>query len=311
MKLTLHVGLKKTATTSLQIALAGARQQLAAEGVLYPGTPDLHHRLARSVKAAEAGDPRAERVARETLDAIATEARSAGLGHVVLSSEHLISASAGAVLRLRALLAAQWPELSEIAALCYVREPVAFATSMCQQSLKNGTIRLADFFAAPWPFTVAAWLSNYVGVFGKDSLRLRQFHPDHLKQGDIFRDFLDAIGLPDLTIPVAVQHRNRSLSWEGVLVADALAGLRPGAARDRGRRNRYRRLLGRIEGARFVLPADVQERVIERSAGDVAAMKTLFGLELTPERVAAAGDCPMSAETALAMARQIIEDVER
>ncbi|MGL4237704.1 hypothetical protein [Tabrizicola sp.] len=308
MKLTLHVGLKKTATTSLQMALAGAKRELAAFGVLNPGTPDLHQRLARSVKA---GDARGDRVARETLDVIAAEARVAGLGHVVLSSEHLISASAEAVARLRLMLEEQWPEVSQILVLCYVREPVGFATSMCQQSLKNGVIRLADFYAAPWPFTVAAWLSNYATVFGRESIRLRHFHPDHLKDGDIFRDFLDAIGLPDLVLPVAVAQRNRSLSHEGVLVADALVGLRPGGERDRARRNRYRRLLGKIEGAKFVLPAEVQERVIEGSSGDVAALKAVFGLELVPERVDGAGACAMSAETALAMARRIIEDVER
>jgi len=40
----LHVGLHKTGTTALQVALADARTDLAAHGVRYPGTGTFHHR---------------------------------------------------------------------------------------------------------------------------------------------------------------------------------------------------------------------------------------------------------------------------
>ncbi len=40
----LHVGLHKTGTTALQVALADARPDLAAHGVRYPGTSTFHHR---------------------------------------------------------------------------------------------------------------------------------------------------------------------------------------------------------------------------------------------------------------------------
>ncbi len=53
----LHVGLHRTGTTSLQNALAAAREQLSAEGVAYPLAPDegftAHHRLACQIAGAE------------------------------------------------------------------------------------------------------------------------------------------------------------------------------------------------------------------------------------------------------------------
>jgi hypothetical protein len=309
MKLTLHVGLKKTATSTIQHALSVAKPKLAASGVLFPATSDAHHRLARSVIAAEAGDARMQQIAAETVEVLAGEARSAGLDHVVLSSEHLISATAGAVWRLRDMLDRQFPEITDFAVLCYVREPVSFATSMCQQNLKNGVVRLADFYADPWPYTVAAWLENYIDCFGRESVRVRYFHPDHLKNGDIMHDFMDAIGLPETCIPPVVRRRNQALSYEGVLVADALVSLDLDDRRVPSRRAMYRRLLKRIEGRRFVLPSEVQERVIEGCRDDLAALKAVFGLDITPERMEAPDGIIFSEATALSMAERIVEQV--
>ncbi len=305
MKLTLHVGLKKTATTTLQHALSAAKARLAAEGLLFPGTPADHHRLARRVRVGETGVRLGEALA-----PLVAEAREAGLGQVLLSSEHLILAPATAVAGLRGLLGRDFAEATEIGVLAYVREPVGFATSMCQQGLKNGVLRLAEFHADPWPFKIAEWLDNYCRTFGRANVVVRQFHPDHLVEGDIVRDFLAAVGLPGVTIPVALPRRNAGLSRDGAMVADALAGLRPGPERDRQRRGLYRRLLGKIEGDRFVLPAEVQDRVIEVSRADLAMLRDEFGLDIRPEPVAELPAPGILPETALALARQILKQVE-
>jgi hypothetical protein len=304
MKLTLHVGLKKTATTTLQHALSGAKPKLAAAGLLFPGDPADHHRLARRVRGLEKAR------AQEALRPLVAEARAAGLGHVLVSSEHLISLPRDAVALLRHLLAEEFPEATELKVLAYVREPVGFATSMCQQGLKNGVLRLAEFQANPWPFAIADWLDTYVKAFGRDTVDVRYFHPDHLAEGDIVRDFLDAIGLPGLTIPVQVARRNTALSGDGVLVADALVGLRPGPERKLDRKAQYRRLLGKIEGGRFVLPQEVQERVIAGARNDLERLRAEFGLDIRPEPVAASEPSGLSPEAALAMALQIIHKVE-
>lgn len=305
MKLTLHVGLKKTATTTLQHALSGARLRLAAEGLLFPGKPDDPHRLGRRVRAGEAGLRLAEALA-----PLVAEAREAGVGHVLVSSEHLISAPAAAVEGLGDLLARDFAEATEIGVLAYVREPVGYATSMCQQGLKNGIFRLADFHADPWPFAIAAWLATYCRVFGRGSVVVRHFHPDHLAGGDILRDFLEAVGLPGVTIPTARPRRNAALSLEGAMVADALVALRPGSERDRARRGLYRRLLGKIEGSRFVLPAEVQERVIEASREDLAMLRARFGLDIRPEPVAEWPVPGITPERASELAMEILEKVE-
>lgn len=310
MKLTLHVGLPKTATSSIQHALTVSKTDLAARGVIYPGTTAAHHQLARAINGAEDGRRRMAQVAETTLDDMVAEVRAARARHVVISSEHLILVSEPAVGRLRAMLDARFPATTEVLILCYVREPVAFATSMCQQEVKSGKIRLAEFYADPWPFQLANRMQAFATAFGEDSLRLRQFDPRHLKNGDVIDDFLDAIGEADFEVPEEIPQMNRALTAEGVLVADALTGIRPSEARKRFRRRQYKRLLEGIEGGRFVLPNEVQARIIDRSAADLAALNTRFGLTLVPRLQEVADSAPPDPADALAMARDIAAQVE-
>lgn len=89
----LHIGIHKTGTTALQAALADARPELAAHGVLYPGRRTAQHGAAMAVlerpwgwsgKGGKAPNPRVfERIARE-----ARRHR----GRVLISSEQFCEA---------------------------------------------------------------------------------------------------------------------------------------------------------------------------------------------------------------------------
>jgi hypothetical protein len=301
MELTLHVGLKKTATSTLQATLHLAKPQLAARGLLVPGSPDAHHRLARRLRDG-AGVAQA---LRPILDDIA----ETGPDRVLVSSEHLVSLPGPAVEALRGRLERHLPE-ARVRVLAYVREPVAFATSMAQQNVKNGVIRLAEAYAAPWRFPIAEWLETYIRVFGREAVVVRRFDQDAMVGGHIVGDVLATVGIADGLPGVEVPRRNLSLSLEGVMVADALAGLRPGDSRRKYGKNLYRRPLSRIAGSRFVLPADVQERVIADSAADMAWLNAEFGLDIRPRRVT---DHPVPTITeamALARAQAIVAAVE-
>ena len=307
MRLTLHIGLPKTATSSVQHLLSTGKGGLARRGVCHPGTTPFHHLLARSVASARSDR---QRVADETLAGFAEEARAVGAGHVVLSSEHLVSVGRPGVARLRAALARQFPQAGAPRVLCYVREPVSFAASLCQQEVKSGKLRLAAFLADPWPVRLADWLEGYAEVFGAEAMSLRWFDPLALREGDILRDVLAELGLPDFPLPEVAPVLNRSLTAEGVQVADALAAIRPDAARMPGRRRAYKRMLEKIEGRRFILPDDVQARVIAASASDYARIKAMFGLAVPPLRMPASGWPPLSPEEADMRARGIVERVE-
>ncbi|HNO15063.1 MAG TPA: hypothetical protein PKH30_02830, partial [Actinomycetota bacterium] len=85
----LHVGLHKTGTTALQVALADARPQLADHGVRYPGTGTFQHRaiLAGADRKYGWQNNGAREVPRKHWDDLV--AQSAFDGRTVVSSEFL------------------------------------------------------------------------------------------------------------------------------------------------------------------------------------------------------------------------------
>ncbi|MFO1201153.1 MAG: hypothetical protein U1E58_15440 [Tabrizicola sp.] len=311
MKLTLHVGLPKTATTYVQHTLSDAKRTLLDKGVIYPGSSVQHHDIPANLELAILGLKPYGRRADALLAAFETEVRESGAEHLLISTEYLIETSAEALALLHKKLRARFPALREVVALCYVREPIAFATSFCQQVVKSAHQRLEDFYRNPWPLNLRDCLARLGGEFGRDAIRVRNFHPDALKDGDVLADFVDALGIQDWSITPPERLLNQALSSEGLQIADALAVLRPVEDRRRQFRRLYRRQLEAIPGKKFVLPSDVQTRVIERSRQDLAMLKAEFGIELVPKRQPVDKVYAMPAETAEALARLVIEAVER
>lgn len=303
MRLTLHVGLPKTATTTVQHVLEGSKPLLAAKGIVYPGSTATHLGLVRQVQSGRIED------AERTLDAMAEEARDAGAEHVLVSCEQMSLMPDRAVVRLKELFEARLPGLREIRVLVYVREPIGFATSLCQQRLKAGTTRLAAFEANPWPLRLLPLVMKQVRTFGRDAVQLRSLHPEHLVGGTVADDVFSAIGLEGLRPKEPVPVLNRSLSHQGALVADALAALLPRDQRSLVQRRVFKRQLEAIPGERFVLRDAVQRAIIKASRRDLESLRSLFGLEITPMPVPQVDVRGFDGAMAEAMARDILERV--
>lgn len=310
MKLTLHVGLPKTGTTTIQHVLDRIKPQLAERGVLYPGTTVAQLDLVRRSQRDRSGMSTAEGSLGEAVERMAHEIRAVRPRHVVLSCEHMVLVPAREVARLKDVIAHRLPEIREVAVLCYVREPIGFATSLCQQRLKSGTMRLAEFCAAPWPYNIRDLIAKHVDCYGRSAVRLRSCSPQQLVGASIVGDFLSQIGVPDLPLPMPVPRLNPSLSHPAVLVADALVALRPRGDGKRRRNAQFKRLLEAIPGPKFVLAEEVQQRIIEASSRDLEAIRARFGLNIVPERVEQSGDLEWPAEMVRAKAEDILRQVE-
>jgi hypothetical protein len=132
----LHIGIHKTGTTALQAALAEARPELAARGVLYPGRKTAHHGAAMTVlerpwgwagKGGKAPDP-------HYFDRLAREARG-HRGRVLLSSEQFCEADDRAAARVVAGLGADRTHV-----IVALRNLGRLLPSSWQQYLKYGRI---------------------------------------------------------------------------------------------------------------------------------------------------------------------------
>lgn len=135
-----HVGMHKTGTTAIQSVLADLRDQLADDGVSYPGERESHHVEARALTRGTLGwqtspvappDP-------AVWDDLAAEVRSTR-SRVVLSSEFFSSASADQIRQL-----VQDLGRDRVHILIGVRNLGPVAISSWQQTLKQGRISTLD-----------------------------------------------------------------------------------------------------------------------------------------------------------------------
>jgi hypothetical protein len=311
LKLTLHIGLLKTATTTIQHVLETAKPDLAARGVLYPGTTRSQLELVGRSQLRQPEGETGPGSLGEAMGWVADEVRAVRPEHVVISCERMSLVSAGSMTRMQRAIAAWLPEVRDLRILAYVRDPISWATSLCQQRLKMGTSRLVDFADDPWPIRLEEMLEGYVSRYGLQAVNLRLLHPDHLVNGNVVDDFLSAIGQSGFPSFGPAPVLNQSLSQLGAQVAEVLAVHAPRGTREGLRKPLFRRLLQEIEGERFVLPRAVQERVVVASRGDVDYIGRFWGLDLRP-RLVEPPDVPgLPEDVVLTLAADLMDEVER
>lgn len=199
MKTILHIGMPKTGSTALQECLRASRDQLAANGVLYPANPPgcpfnnhrmlvfgftPYQRLPRHILryASYTEDNIAEKY-REFLDGVAQQVQSQRPAVTILSSETLFRSLRPEARR--SLVEALEPLGDEVRVAVYLRRPSEFYLSNIQQILKQshdlGWLRVRATFDP---------VRTYAETFGRDAVAVRTYARNALVDGDIVADFL-------------------------------------------------------------------------------------------------------------------------
>lgn len=236
MRLVLHIGTEKTATTTLQHFLYHNRAALAARGVALSdacGSPN-NRRLAAYCQPETRFDnffqtrgirSLAEKQAFYAEFETAFKAEVADLqgDALILTSEHLHSRliDRDCVQKLHDLVA---PLFSEIRVICYFREQAAVAKSLYSTAIKGGKSEsFASFLDGCTPdnhrYNYHSSFSIWADVFGADALVARVFDKGEFVGGDICADFLDqACGFDmDGFEPVSA-NQNESLGAHGLML---------------------------------------------------------------------------------------------
>lgn len=224
MKITLHIGLEKTGTTSIQGFLNQSRAALLSTGVLFPVSPGKSNQtLLAAAAMSEDVNVRARAIQRFGPDFatqlqhdLRAEIAAAGPSRLLLSNEHCSSRlqTVEEVARLKAFLD-EFGEVDRV--LVYLRRQDEFLLSTYSTSVKSGDARP---FALPSDrkmrarYDYRALLELWAGVFGEAAMRPRRFEPRAWVEGDLLADFCEAADLKvaDRDAPA----RNLSLSAEGL-----------------------------------------------------------------------------------------------
>lgn len=238
MRLILHIGTEKTATTTLQYYLYQNQAVLAEKGVAlsevcgkpnnrwlpgYCQPEDRFDNFLRSFglrspadrKEAFADFPDKLKAEIEALD-------KAGHQAMILTSEHCHSRLNGpaTVQKLHDLVT---PLFSDVQVICYYREQAAMLKSLYSTSIKSG--RSATFPEFIQTCTTDNPRYNYAdnadlwsGVFGTEAYTPRLFLKDRFVDGDICADFLATAGLEGEGLSPVAANRNESLGAHGIML---------------------------------------------------------------------------------------------
>lgn len=297
-RIILHPGLPKTGTTTIQSALHRMKDKILSEsGILYPGQ-EISHDL--KLSTAFARDPRIlipHRVAgRQNLDELVAfgaqslseyeiEIEMKKPETVVFSGETLSNFLGDELSRL-----GQWLTRigSEIEVLYVIRNPLSHANSVGQQVLKQG-YTLSELYQSPILQNLPGRLDATIQGFGKQSIRIETYEEMSSSEGGIVGSFLDKIGMPrgdvwSETIESS-SRENTSLSLASTLILDSINRQRPAFVD--GNRNAKRtftevQFLSRITGPRFRFPPEVERKILNEAARDLAWLEAEFGIQPYP-----------------------------
>lgn len=229
MELTLHLGMGKTGTSSLQFMLRDNRERLRECGVLVPTTPGggRHQLFGLFLKpddelVASTEWPRQQYRDPETFRAdfrkrLLGEIERSGLHRVLLTDEILFGASRETQRRLGRFV-------DRIAAssrvVVYLRRQDDHLVSRYQQVVKTGAVvRLRDWMPddADYLYDYAARLRQLSRLLAPTQLVVRRYERESFVNGSIYQDFLAAAGIDvDADALVVGGDRNLSLDAESV-----------------------------------------------------------------------------------------------
>ena len=215
---TIHIGFPKTGTTTIQQTLAGSRNALMENGVIYPGTGDDHSDLISLFhpkgqdhyyfEGRQSSDPvkQAQKIMSEALD---------GKGDVVLSSEYLHNIGIDGARRL-------FDEMTtagfETKFLCYLRHPVDAAVSSAQQSIKMGQRSMAEVISEPRYTKIRIHIQPLIKAVGKENIIIKDFNAA-AREG-LVANFMTTINHGEICDSLVEVSANESITMDGAILAD-------------------------------------------------------------------------------------------
>jgi hypothetical protein len=225
----LHIGCRKTGTSSIQFFLRDNRERLLELGLLYPSTPGRarHVRLGLFAKT-QAELRRSPEWYRQKqrnrakfraafLRRVQGEIEDHGLSRVLFSDEDLYGCSRPALRRLHRFTAAMSRSLRLVV---YLRRQDDHLVSVYQQQVKIGEVLRLDAWAQQDMTAIydyAARLRLWQRLLEPTELVVRRFEADSFVDGSLFQDFFDAAGVEARAEDMEHgSHRNDSLDVDSV-----------------------------------------------------------------------------------------------
>jgi hypothetical protein len=319
--ITIHIGLHKTGTTSIQATLFRNRDRLKGRGVNYFGLNENHSETLYPLFLTEphlyrqnrlAGIDTPQKAARKnaaTEKALRRELGNASGQRFIISGEDLSLLSREGVARLRALFS----PYGDLRIVVYVRDPYDVITSAFQARLRLGET-YDQIIAAP-PNPGYGFIRPFIEEFGRDQVDIRIFDPARFAGGNLISDFLAAAGAPaELPREIEIVRANEAVSNEAAFLIHEIN--KQHRQRDRSSPNPARApnladILETVPGAPFVCPPEAMAAAAPLFADDLRWLRGVLGEDIFSERPDSATPTPRWSEPTLAALAVLLNDLAR
>lgn len=254
----LHVGTRRTGTTSIQHTCRRSVAVLRDAGLEYPGADWGPHQVSTATRKGGAA---------EWIEKLPTGC------DVLLSSESFGKTTLEQRIALAGLIVPRW---SHVRVVMYCREPVSFATSVAQQGVRRRGRPLDVAVRKPIIYHFRDQLEAWIAAFGRESMIVRKFDRRSMIGGDVVDDFFHIIGYAHLLPRLTRVTENVATSLEGLqAIAEHIRKHGPGAG---SRHDKTIARLMKMPGTRLTLPPETVREVLARSAGNLAYLEAEFGI---------------------------------
>jgi len=314
MRIVVHIGLPKTGSSALQLALLKGREALLEHGVCYPlagaGGLSAHHHLAWKLQEEAGVAPRHalfdEREGRWGL--LKKECKRNGGGTVLLSSEYFSTLPPSLLAKALSRISRRRVEI-----VGYIRRQDELAVSEYCEGAKCGVVAalfedvLKRYFndqKVKRRYSFGAYFADWAAVFGSGNISLRVYERCPRNAGGVVGDFCGWLGVPmleEVRPPVGMSGINASpgpktLAAIMKLRGGALSGVAPRefAAMDAAFVRRAANTLGWNEQRFQPWTEAEREAFLRRFAEDTSMLRGRYGLpddSVFPESRQAGGVC--------------------
>lgn len=274
---TLHIGMHKTGSTSIQSSLQHFQDQHFSYAKLVSNPNHSHAIYDAFTEDAERGffDVKPTPVQVDHYRALLLQAiADNGERNLIISGEKISSMHPAALLRLRDFLSKHF---SRIRVVGYVRPPASYIASAFQQRLKN---RSPTFEPLRLYRNYGETFQKFDEIFGAEQVDLWKFDGATLHQRCAVSDFCQRLGIE---LPAArIKNENESMSRQfvGLLYVYRKFAPEQAATLQLSEAERLNKALSTIWNTKFVLSPTLAQSIRDHHAADIEWMEKRLGESL-------------------------------
>lgn len=298
----LHIGGHKTGTTSIQKSMKQAAELLASNGYLYPlfklndyvlsnhsipffslftANPESYH---INISEGFTSKEKIESLHGEYKKQLQDQLENFKGDKMVISGEDISVLDDDGVENLKRYLLEVTDSSVEIKIILFCRNPITYARSHIQQSIKGGATLedQIDNYALFSRTHYTTRVTSFLKFFPRESIQVVKYEDSLRHQNGPLGAFLEIIGLDQQAASLCKSQRfNESASYEAVTLMSAINRKLPKFENNllNVKREGYKQeLILKISGAKFTLRPEFNQKIWEEARNDVHWLCEYFSL---------------------------------